>query len=537
MAMQCHYEVLGVSLDADDDRLKKAYRKLALKWHPDKNRENEDEATEKFRLIQKAYEVLNDPQERAWYDKHRDVLLKGDNYQDQFLNIMQYFRPAMYSGYEDNKKGFYNVYRQVFQTIAQEDAGFKDPGQDLSFYECPEFGNAHSDYNEIIKPFYNYWLNYVTPKSYVWLEKYDTREAENRRVAKLMEKENKKLRDAAKKNYNEQVRDLAAYVRKRDKRVQQYQMLQKMKVEERQKQFEARREKDKVEKMKELENFVEQEWTSFTELEKDLAMLETHLDGEFGDEEARAESDNSNSEEEYYENLHCIACNRVFTSDKAFENHERSKKHKKNVALLKEEMARDEMEHPMEEEKEDVVEEDDIEGEDNADDYLLGLQDDRPKSKLSKKQKKRQRQQQQLGDMYDEITEENVEADDVGEVTDLIDSALNIDDMPSDPVNLEINDAEPCSESTTAPSQDKIRSTKQKKKNKKGGSTQQNQTSSGGSVGQSIRICNVCSAEFGTRNKLFDHIKQTGHALRVDGSQSNNLKQDTVKKKKKGSKR
>ena len=75
--MKCHYEVLGVPLNASDDDLKKSYRKLALKWHPNKNLDNLDEAKREFQFIQAAYEVLSDPQERAWYDKHRDAILLG----------------------------------------------------------------------------------------------------------------------------------------------------------------------------------------------------------------------------------------------------------------------------------------------------------------------------------------------------------------------------------------------------------------------------------------------------------------------------
>lgn len=82
--MQCYYDVLEVGRDADDDTLKKSYRKKALQWHPDKNIANEVAAKQKFQLIQQAWEVLSDPQERAWYDKHRDQILKGNqsNYED-----------------------------------------------------------------------------------------------------------------------------------------------------------------------------------------------------------------------------------------------------------------------------------------------------------------------------------------------------------------------------------------------------------------------------------------------------------------------
>ncbi|XP_077980888.1 dnaJ homolog subfamily C member 21-like [Glandiceps talaboti] len=549
--MQCHYEVLGVSLDANDGDLKKAYRKLALKWHPDKNRENEEEATEKFRLVQKAYDVLGDPQERAWYDKHREVLLKGglDNYQSDFQDVMQYFRPSAYSGYEDKPKGFYNVYRKVFQTISEEDVGFMDVGKSgLPEYKIPEFGNSHSSYEDVVKPFYDFWLNYLTPKTYVWTEKYDTREAENRRISKLMEKENKKLRDAAKKNYNEQIRELASYVRKRDKRVQQYQMLQKMKAEEKQKQFEAKREKDKLEKLKMLENFVEQEWTSFAELEKDLANAEAHYNEEFGaGEQSRSGSEGEDSEEDLYTDLYCVACNKTFTNDRAFANHERSKKHKKNVALLKEQMQQDEDFHGDDEDNDEVgdIPVDDIDGDnvndvsindDIVDTVLQAADDDKPKSKLSKKQKKRRRQQQ-VADAYDEILEENStntpkegsDGDDVSDLTEQL-TKSSIDETESkDDVLTE----EATEEKSTKPKETTNRDSKSGKKS----NTKPSQPSQGGSLGQSSTICNVCGGEYRTRNKLFDHIKKTGHALRVDGVRTESSDSSSSSKNKKKGKR
>lgn len=63
---RCHYDVLGLPRDASDSDLKKAYRRLALKHHPDKNPEDVEACTRIFNSIQQAYEVLSDPQERAW---------------------------------------------------------------------------------------------------------------------------------------------------------------------------------------------------------------------------------------------------------------------------------------------------------------------------------------------------------------------------------------------------------------------------------------------------------------------------------------
>uniref|UniRef100_A0A0A9CQW0 Pco112909a n=1 Tax=Arundo donax TaxID=35708 RepID=A0A0A9CQW0_ARUDO len=71
-----YYKVLQVERGVSDDELKKAYRKLAMKWHPDKNPSNKKEAEAKFKQISEAYEVLSDSQKRAVYDQYGEEGLK-----------------------------------------------------------------------------------------------------------------------------------------------------------------------------------------------------------------------------------------------------------------------------------------------------------------------------------------------------------------------------------------------------------------------------------------------------------------------------
>lgn len=62
------YKVLGVSPDSNEDEIKKAYRKMALKFHPDKN--SDADAEDRFKEIAEAYEILTDPKKRSIYDQY-----------------------------------------------------------------------------------------------------------------------------------------------------------------------------------------------------------------------------------------------------------------------------------------------------------------------------------------------------------------------------------------------------------------------------------------------------------------------------------
>jgi DnaJ family protein B protein 4 len=76
MAGADYYKLLGIERNANEDDIKRAYKKMALKWHPDRNKGSEA-SSKKFKEISEAFEVLSDKQKRTVYDQFGEEGLKG----------------------------------------------------------------------------------------------------------------------------------------------------------------------------------------------------------------------------------------------------------------------------------------------------------------------------------------------------------------------------------------------------------------------------------------------------------------------------
>ncbi|XP_047623240.1 dnaJ homolog subfamily C member 21 [Phacochoerus africanus] len=527
--MKCHYEALGVRRDASEEELKKAYRKLALKWHPDKNLDNAAEAAEQFKLIQAAYDVLSDPQERAWYDNHREALLKGGldgEYQDDSLDLLHYFTVTCYSGYGDDEKGFYAVYRNVFEMIAKEEL---ESALEEDVEDFPTFGDSQSDYDTVVHPFYAYWQSFCTQKNFAWKEEYDTRQASNRWEKRAMEKENKKIRDKARKEKNELVRQLVAFIRKRDRRVQAHRKLVEEQNAEKARKAEAMRRQQKLKQAKLAEQYKEQSWMTVADLEKELREMEAQYEKEFGDgsgedeteeRELRDGQDGKDSDEaedaELYDGLYCPACDKSFKAEKAMRNHEKSKKHREMVALLKQQLEEEEANFSGPQTDENSLNA-------NSEEEM----EDAPKQKLSKKQKKKK---QKPAQNYDDNFNENGTGE--GVKVDLEDNlnqdcAKELEDGPQENVGVtetvELCD-DPKSEAKSVP-KPKGKKAKDTKKSVRVPAEPQ-------AMNDVLISCTTCHSEFPSRNKLFDHLKTTGHARAPSSSSLNSVTNNRSKKEK-----
>ncbi|KAI1262033.1 DnaJ domain-containing protein [Xylariaceae sp. FL1019] len=332
-----YYELLGVQRSAADDDIKKAYRRKALELHPDRNYGDVENATRKFADVQSAYEVLSDPQERAWYDSHSDAILRGDDpadfdaapeyhnvrvtTADDIFTLMGRFNKSV--PLDDSPASFFTILRETFERIADVEHAATD-WDGLAPVQYPSFGESH-DHDTHAKAFYSRWSNFSTRLSFSWKDKWRLSDAPDRRIRRLMEKENKKLRDDAAREFNDAVRSLVIFARKRDPRyisnnqteLERQQILRDSAAAQA-----ARSRAANLEKMNDA-NAVP-DWARSRDDDDDHT-------GEFSQSEEASE----------VEEIECVVCDKTFKSEKQFQAHEKSKKHLKAVQQLKRQMKKD----------------------------------------------------------------------------------------------------------------------------------------------------------------------------------------------------
>ena len=327
-----YYALLGVERQATDEEIKKAYRKKALELHPDRNYGNEEQATSTFAEIQSAYQVLSDPQERAWYDSHESAILRGGDgaeeddtptYQnvrvttaDDLARLVRKFNSNI--DFSDAPSGFFGFVRETFDQLAKEEE-VAASWEDVESLDYPGFGHQDDGYDDVVKRFYNAWSSFTTVKTFAWKDKYKLSEAPDRWYRRRMEQENKAHRKEGIKEFNDAVRSLVAFVRKRDPRY----VPSTQSEAERQKVLRdaaaAQAARARAANQAKLDDVVP-EWTKGRETED------------------MEESEDDEIEEHV---LECVACNKVFKSERQWEAHEKSKKHQKTLHALQKKMRKE----------------------------------------------------------------------------------------------------------------------------------------------------------------------------------------------------
>lgn len=518
------------------DEIRKAYRRLALRFHPDKNPDDVESANERFRLIQAAYEVLSDDQERAWYDAHREQILGGgmddddDEYVDEAFDeqTFQNFRsgkqkpppaptgnsspgltPRQIMRFLDaslcmdvqppsaDETGFFGTYRRVFERLAEEEKGAAPyPGEtSLPFEAFPSFGYSHTPYMHSkhsdgeetihqtqIRDFYAVWSGFSTRKGFAWRDGYRVNDAPDRRVKRAMEKENKRMRETAKREYNDTVRSLVSFIRKRDPRVKAHinsQSTATNSVEEMQRRKEAA-EREMREQEERARAYRKQTWDAWEHGAEDS---EEDSEASFG-ENVQGNDEGEENLEEFLDELECFACDKVFQSEAAFANHEKSNKHKKQVQKLQREMQKEdrELQKSM---KEMNVEEEEEKEEDESVVIIPAQNQDAQDETAGLSKKARQRLKKRMKEQEKASTSETATPE-IGSEEEA--ETQNANQQPELIEKTEAHEQSPLSNGK------KSRRAKKDTKSAK-------------------ERCNVCSTGFDSRSKLFTHIRETGHAL------------------------
>ncbi|EME40098.1 hypothetical protein DOTSEDRAFT_158783, partial [Dothistroma septosporum NZE10] len=490
-----YYVLLGIERNATDEEIKKAYRRKALELHPDRNYGNEEAATKTFAEIQAAHEVLSDPQERAWYDSHETAILRGDDatddaptYEDVRVTtaddiarlVSKFNRNVEFS---DAPSGFYGFVRETFEQLAKEE-DIASSWENAEVREYPTFGHKDDEYGDVVKQFYAAWSGFSTAKSFSWRDKFRLSDAPDRWIRRRMEQENLKLRKDGKQEFNEAVRSLVQFIKKRDPRF----VPNTQSEAERQKALRdaaaAQAARARAANAAKLAEEAVPEWTK-----------------------ARDPEELEESSEEEVEELHfeCVACNKVFKSERQWEAHEKSKKHQKAVKELQKRMRKQNAHLNL-----DGSGTDSDVATPEAEDEELGVLDDEVAEVGNHRSHAQNTVDDQPADPYTQ-----------GDIQDL-DSASGSDDedyASISTIQARMQSAVLDTPASTAASKDdsvptKSRLGKAAQKRAKKAAAAEQQTAAG-------HKCQVCNEEFASRTKLFQHVEEEGHAALKDVKSGN----------------
>jgi DnaJ family protein A protein 5 len=238
---------------------------------------------------------------------------------DDLARMMGRFRGNI--DFTDSPTGFYGFLRETFGQLAKEEEYTADY-EDIAIAEYPSFGHKDDDYDDVVRNFYSAWNGFATAKSFAWMDVFRLSDAPDRRTRRMMEKENQKFRDDGRRDFNEAVRTLVAFVRKRDPRYTPNTQTADQKAKAQRDATKLQAAQARAERM--------------AKLEEEARALPAWATARPADEEE--EQTEEEIEEDHYE---CVACSKTFKSERQIEAHEKSKKHQKAIQSLTRKMQKD----------------------------------------------------------------------------------------------------------------------------------------------------------------------------------------------------
>lgn len=417
--------------------------------------------------------------------------------------------------FTDEKDGFFGFLKETFAQLAKEEefAVRRDGGVAMDY---PSFGHSGDNYESVVRPFYSVWASFSTRKTFSWRDRWRTSDAPDRRTRRLAEKENQRLREDGAREFNDAVRTLVAFVRKRDPRVQNAVGVTKT-TEEREKVLRevakeraAKMRRENEEKLGDV-NAVP-EWARAP-----VSREDEELEGSVGGDEE--------SEEEQYE---CVACRKTFKSENQFEAHERSKKHQKAVEALRKKLKKEGVELDLDEDGEDDTGPSGVATPAADED---GFEEDKSNGRPG--DEAMHAEETMSGDadttsLHDDIDDHNlahavqesmqnltVSPNTNGHTTKPVRSTGSDEDIDDNALSDSSNSDSSLPSNTTPTSEPQQPHQKLGKAAQKRAKKAAQATAAADQADEFSHKCASCKAAFPSRTRLFQHIKDHGHAAPV----------------------